>query len=168
MDSSFFSPVGIYTAAANGPLGSMARVGRQRWCYVKFLDAVTYTTGMVCTPASAAGLFYVTNDYAGGTSAALRFAGAIPNVDAMGGTITAVPAQNDYGWVLLDGYHSNIRTDGGNDISAWDTLVMDGTTDGTVDSVAKATVTGDLSACGFAAADDGTSVVTAWLKCLIW
>ncbi len=170
-DTSFIQPIGTYTAAAGGPLGHIAwGFGNRRFIYVKFLDAVTYTVGMVCTPASDLGLYYVTNDYAGGTSSALRFAGAIPNVDATGNTVTAVPAQNEFGYVQLDGYHSAIRTDGGDDIAAWDTLVMDGTTDGTVDSVAKATVTGDLSACGFAAAVDvdASNTVPAWLKCLVW
>lgn len=169
-DTFFVQPVGVYTASANGPVGHQVRVNGKRWCYVQFLDAVTYLTGHVCSPATTTSSYKVTNDVSGGTSAlATMFAGAIPNVDAQGNTVTAVPAQNDYGYVQLDGYHSAIRTNGDDDIAAWDTLIMVAT-DGVVDSVGSGTTTGTLKQVGFAAtADvDADNTVAAWLRCLCW
>lgn len=169
-DVSFFQPLGVYTTTRNAPLGHLVWDGERRFRYVQFLDAVTYTVGMVCYVASTDGTYKVTNDAAGGSAAAVRFGGAIPILGASGGTLTGVPTANSYGYAQLDGPHSAIRTDGGDDIAAWDTLVMDGTVDGAVDSVAKATVTGDLSACGFASGVDvdAADTVPAFLRCLVW
>ena len=50
------------------------------------------------------------------------------------GAITA----NYYGWILIRGYHSAIKTNGDDDISDGDSLVLC-STDGTVDSVASGT-----------------------------
>ena len=94
----------------------------------------------------------------------LRFAGAIPNKDLRGNAVTAVPAQNDYGWVQTDGYHSAIKTNGDDDIAQDDTLIMVAT-DGVVDSIAKATTTGTLLLVGYAADvdADATNTVPAYL-----
>lgn len=160
--------VGSYLASPSCPTGSVVEVGTKRWIYVRFLDAVTYTTGMVCGPASATA-FSVTNDVSGGSAVGLRFCGAVPNVDEKGNTVTAVPAQNDYGWLQTDGYHSAIRTNGDDDIAQGDTLIMVAT-DGVVDSVGKATTTGTLLKVGIAADvdSDSANTVPAWLMRFMW
>lgn len=156
--------VGTYSSTAKCPLGAKAEVGSQEWTYVRFLDAVTYTTGMVTSRAAATG-FSVTNDVSGGSSVGLRFAGAVVNKDQYGNTVTAVPAQNDYGWLLTRGYHSAIRTNGDDDIAQDDTLIMVAT-DGVVDSVAKATTTGTLLKVGYAADVDvdASNTVAAYVR----
>lgn len=160
--------VGTYSSSLKAPLGARAEVGSKAWLYVRYLDAVTYTTGMVCAPASATA-YSVSNDVAGGSSTCLRFAGAVPNVDQWGNTVTAVPAQNDYGWLQILGYHSAIRDNGDDDIAQGDSVIMVAT-DGLVDSVAKATTTGTLLLVGIAADvdADATNTVPVWLKSQVW
>jgi len=156
-------PVGTYSATKNCPLGSVVTSGTRRFVYVRFLDAVTYVVGHVTARASATE-FSVTNDVAGGSAVGLRFAGAIPNKDLRGNAVTAVPAQNDYGWVQTHGYHSAIKTNGDDDIAQDDSLIMVAT-DGVVDSIAKATTTGTLLLVGYAADVDvdASNTVAAYL-----
>lgn len=160
--------IGFYSATKNGVLGSKIEVGSNEWTYVRFLDAVTYVVGHVCAVAAATG-YSVSNDVSGGSSIGLRFAGAIPNVDERGNAVTAVPAQNDYGYLQTRGYHSAIKTNGDDDIAAGDTLIMVAT-DGVVDSVAAATTTGTLLKVGIArAADvDAANTVAADIISMVW
>lgn len=167
-DTNATLPIGQYETNPSCPVGTRVEVGSKRWIYVQFLDAVTYVLGHVCGPASAT-TYSVSNDVAGGSQLFLRFAGAIPNVNASGTAVTAVPTQNQYGWLQTHGYHSAIKTNGDDDISQGDTLIMVAT-DGVVDSVAKATTTGTLLQVGYAAAADvdADNTVAAWLTGGMW
>lgn len=71
--------------------------------------------------------FVVTND----------ISDTIVNAPA-GVALTAVTAGN-YCVILVNGTYASVKTDAGDDISANDTLIMDPTTDGSVDSVAAGT-----------------------------
>lgn len=131
-----------------------AGVGKKRYRYVKFLDAVTYAPGQVVTPANAAGTS-VTNDVSGGSSVgALTFAGVV----------IGTPTQNSWGWVQTRGYHAAVKTNGDDDIAQNDTVIMVAT-DGVVDSVAGGTRTGTLSIVGIAAAADvdADNTVAVWV-----
>lgn len=167
-DTNTTLPIGQYETNRSCPLGTKAGNGRNEWIYVQFLDAVTYTVGMVCGPCSLSG-YTVTNDVSGGTATALRFAGAITNVDASGNAVTAVPTQNSYGWLMINGPHSAIRTNGDDDIAAFDTVIMVAT-DGVVDSVASGTTTGTLLKVGIASAADvdASNTVAAVLQSGCW
>lgn len=163
-DACMTLPVGSYEQTRSTYLGAKAYgTKNRRWVYVQFLDAVTYVLGHVTAPASATD-FKVSNDVAGGSSINLRFAGAITNVDANGNAVTAVPAQNDFGWLMTAGFHSAIKTNGDDDIAAGDTLIMVAT-DGVCDSIAAATTTGTLLEIGEAmAADvDAANTVAGWI-----
>jgi hypothetical protein len=66
-----------------------------KYRYVQFLDAVTYVAGHLVTRASAT-TWAVTNRRVGGSS--------ITGHEPIGVVFQAtVPAQNQYGWVLIDG-----------------------------------------------------------------
>ncbi len=164
-DSQFVQPVGTYTAAAQGPLGQTVWSERRRFMYVQFLDAVTYVVGHVCTPASAT-TYKVTNDVAGGSSLGLRFAGCIPNAGVNGVAVTAVPAQNDYGYVQLEGIHSAVFNDG-TDYAAGDSAIMVAT-DGATVSVAAATTTGTLLYVGWCPAVITATSGLIYLKSNLW
>ena len=165
MDAQFVQPVGTYTAAANGPLGQTSWSGRRRYMYVQYMDAVTYTTGHVCTPASAT-TYKVTNDVSGGSSLGLRFAGVVPNVNENGAAITAVPTQNAYGYIQLEGIHSAVLNDG-NDGAAGDTCIMLAT-DGSTAFTAAATTTGTLLYVGWAPAAITATTGLIYVKCFLW
>ena len=129
-------------------------VGRKRYRYVKFVDAVTYAPGQPTTPANAA-VTSVTNDVAGGSSLVLRFSGVV----------IGTPTQDTFGWVQTNGYHAAVKTNGDDDIGVGDTVVMVAT-DGVVDSVVAGTTTGTLLRVGVAlAADvDAANTVACWLN----
>ena len=165
MDTQFVQPIGTYTAAANGPLGQTVWSERRRFMYVQFLDAVTYIVGHVCGPASAT-TYKVTNDVSNGSALGLRFAGAIPNAGINGVAVTAVPAQNDYGYVQLEGIHSAIKNDG-TDYAVGDTCIMIAT-DGTTQPVAAATTTGTLLYVGWVPAVITATSGLVYLKSLLW
>jgi hypothetical protein len=169
-DAQFLQPLGTYSAISNAPLGHEVDAGYgRRYRYVKFIDAVTYVIGHVVQMATTYG--FVTNDVDGTIlgSTGLRFAGAIPNKDLAGNTLTAVPAQNDFGYIQTAGLHTAIKTDGGDDITAGDTIIMKAT-DGVIDSVAAATSTGTLLYVGIAQADDvdAADTVSVNLKSPLW
>lgn len=158
MDASFIQPIGTYTDAQNGALGHRVTVGKMSYVYCKFLDAITYVVGHVCTPTAT--LYGVTNDRAGGTATDERFACVIPNVGLNGSSITSVPTQSQFGYGQVAGYHSALLTDGGDDIAIFDTVIVDPSVDGAVDSIAVATDTGTLLFVGIAAAADIDSADT--------
>lgn len=162
-------PLGSYETAQSCPLGLETWDGDgYRYRYVQFLDAVTYVVGQVTSLASAT-TYKVTNDVSGGSSVVLRFTGVLPNKNTAGSTITTVPTQNQYGWLLVEGFHSAIKDNGDDDIAAGDTLIMVAT-DGVVDSVAAGTTTGTLLYVGTAAAADSDSAntVAGFVKSPIW
>ncbi len=167
-DTNTTLPVGQYETNPSCPLGTKTSNGRNEWIYVQFLDAVTYVIGHVCGPVSLSG-FTVTNDVSGGSATVLRFACAITNVNASGAAVTAVPTQNSYGWGMINGPHSAIKTNGDDDIAAFDTLIMVAT-DGVVDSIANATSTGTLLKVGYASAVDvdASNTVPAVLQSGCW
>ena len=100
--------------------------------YVQFKDAVTYAAGQVLTLASADGTA-VTNDVAGGSSL-----GSIP-----GGVALGVVTQNYYSYALVDGYYPTILTNGDDDITAANVLLI-GAADGVCDSAAATWTAGSF------------------------
>lgn len=94
-----------------------------RYRYVKFLDAVTYAAGQVCTWGNAA-CTSVTNDRSGGSSVSNRPAGIA----------LAVMTQNYHGFVQTYGPYSAVVTNGDDDIAAGVPLIVASGTDGACDS----------------------------------
>jgi len=134
----------------------VAGVGLKKYRYVKFLDAVTYAPGQVVTPTGT-GWTAVTNDRSGGTTTFItRF----------GGVVIGTPTQNSWGWVQTFGYHAAVVTNQDDDIAAQDTIIVDTNEDGQVDSVATATLTGDLSIVGTADTVDvdASDTVAVWIN----
>lgn len=152
-DVIFTLPIGTYEAAQSCPLGTEAwdKYGA-RYRYVQFLDAVTYVKGHVTSLASAT-TYKVTNDVSGGSSVVLRFTGVLPYYKSDGTTTADVPAQNAFGWLMVEGFHPFIKTNGDDDIAAGDELIMVAT-DGVVDSVTSGTTTGSQLYVGTASAVD--------------
>lgn len=111
--------------------------------YVKYLNAVTYAAGQVCSPV-AVDMSTITNDITGGTST--------PWAVIFGGLALRVMTQDYYGWALIGGYYPTIKTSGADDIAAGESLIMHGSTDGTCDGVAANAMT--VASFGVAAADD--------------
>lgn len=71
------------------------------------------------------------------------------------------------GWIQVYGYHSAIKTDGGDDIAAGDTLIVDPSTDGTCDSVAQGTATTHRELGVATTADiDADNTVAGFLTCI--
>ena len=146
--------------SAQGPefnLGEMRETNTgKRYRYVQFKDAVTYTAGMCCTYADATSLTTVTNDISGGTS--------IGSVCA--GVAVGVPAQNGYGWVQTYGLHTAVRTSGADDIAVGESVVVHGSTDGTVDGASASTyATGELGV-AVAADDNDANTVAVFIR--VW
>ena len=71
--------------------------------YVQFKDAVTYAAGQALTYAGATNLGVVTNDISGGSSI-----GAVA-----AGICLRVMTQNYYGFILVKGFYSAVKTSGG-------------------------------------------------------
>lgn len=71
-----------------------------------------------------------------------------------------------YGWLQCYGYHGGVNTDGGDDITDGMLLILDPSTDGTVDSLALGTAA-TYKPVGVAVADDidGDNKVSAFLDC---
>lgn len=76
-------------------------------------------------------------------------------------------AKGSYGWIKIWGYYSAVKTNGDDDISKGDALIVDSSTDGTCDSVAAGTAP-THKILGIAAADDvdGSNTVAALITCL--
>lgn len=110
--------------------------------YVQFLDAVTYAAGQSVTWAIATNSMKVTNDRAGGSSVAV-----VP-----AGICLRVMTQNYYGYVLVRGVYTTLKTSGADDIVAGESLICHATTDGTCDGVAAGSTT--TASFGFALAAD--------------
>ena len=93
----------------------------KKYRYVKFLDAVTYAAGHVCTHGTTTLInqHTVTNDRAGGSSLGAAVAGVLE-----GGV--NVPVQNDFGWIQIAGECAPLGT-----YSADDTLIAHSSVDGT-------------------------------------
>ena len=166
MDSQFVQPIGTYTATPQGPLGQKVWSERRCLLYGRFLDAVTYTTGHVCCYAGTVALPYQFTNDVDGTNALLRFAGVVPNAGLNGVAVTAVPSQNDYGYIQIEGPHSAVLNDD-TDFAAGDTAIMI-STDGTCQRVAAATTTGSLLYVGFAPAAITATTGALMVKSLIW
>lgn len=75
--------------------------------------------------------------------------------------------KGSYGWMKVYGYHSAVKTNGDDDISKGDTLIVDASTDGTCDSVAAGTAP-THKILGVATADDNDTAdtVAAMVTCL--
>lgn len=111
-----------YTDAAEHELGDIY-VGRNGkvFRYVRFLDAVTYVAGHVCTRGTTGtNVWNVTNDRVGGSSVA-----GLEVVGVLHGTNT-VPAQNQYGWIQVAGECAP-----GGTYAAGDYVIPHATVDGT-------------------------------------
>lgn len=126
----------------------------QIYRYVQFKDAVTYAAGQVLTFANVTGTA-VTNDRSGGSSVSNRPAGICLMVNT----------QDEYGFILVQGYYSAVVTNGDDDIAAGDSLIVATGTDGACDSVAAATTTVHTLAFGHAleADVDASNTVKAWV-----
>lgn len=111
--------------------------------YVQFEDAVTYVAGHVCEFSDAT-MKQVTNDKAGGSSL-----GRVP-----AGLALKAMTQNYYGYILVQGYHASVLTDGG--VSVGEALMSHATTDGAAD-----TQTAGNKQIGVALATDAGSPTTS-------
>ena len=166
MDSQFLCPIGTYLSVAAAPLGQQVWSERRRFIYVRFLDAITYTTGHVCCPAGTAALPYQVSNDPDGSAIALRFAGVVPNAGLNGVAITAVPAQNDYGYIQAEGPHSAVLNDD-TDFNTGDQAIMI-STDGTCQRQAQATTTGTLLYVGYALGAITATTGAMMVKSFIW
>lgn len=71
-----------------------------------------------------------------------------------------------YGYIQHYGYHSAVKTDGGDDIAAGDTVIVDPSVDGTADSVAQGTAPTHKPLGVAVAADvDASNTVAVFLDC---
>lgn len=115
------------------PLGTcvMSSGGGKTYRYVRFVDAVTYVKGHVCSIASAT-QFDVTNDVSGGSA----LAGLWP-VGVLEGDGTTVPTQNQTGFVQISGIATIIA--GSAAVIAGDLLKPDAATDGASDEATAGT-----------------------------
>lgn len=107
--------------------------------YVQFEDAVTYVAGHVCEFSDAT-MKQVTNDKSGGSSL-----GRCP-----AGLALKAMTQNYYGYVLVQGYHSNCLGDGS--VGVGQAVMSHASTDGAAD-----TQTAGNKQIGVALADDAGS-----------
>lgn len=144
--SNFFHDTitGCNDATQQRTLGQLVTDESTGWVYryVQFLDAVTYAAGQSVTWAIATNSMKVTNDRAGGSSVAV-----VP-----AGICLRVMTQNYFGFVLVRGVYTLLKTSGADDIAAGESLICHATTDGTCDGVAaNATTTASF---GFALAAD--------------
>lgn len=140
-------------AAAKEELGRLRFEGGKVYRYVLAEDA-NIADGDVVEYSDTSG-YEVTNDRAGGSSIGRVVAGVAI------GTITDA----QYGWILVEGLHTNMKTDGG--VSAGEGLIPHATADGQADSVVAGT--NDAQVFGHAlAADDASSPsrVVAMVHCL--
>lgn len=111
-----------YSDTALHELGSIVNgVNGRKYRYVKFLDAVTYAAGHVCTygTTTAVDQWTVTNDRVGGSSLGAAVAGVLHGTNA-------VPTQNQYGWIQVAGECVPLGT-----YAADDTVIAHATVDGT-------------------------------------
>lgn len=151
-------PTGVNDSAAKAEVGAMYQYKHPTygwWVlrYCQFKDAVTYAAGQVLTIASADGSA-VTNDVAGGSSL-----GSIP-----GGVALTAVTQNYYGYALVDGYYPTIKTNGDDDITAANVLLI-GAADGVCDSAASTWTAGSFGI-STAADVDANNTVAGIVRCL--
>lgn len=124
------------------------------YVFVKFLDAVTYAAGQVCTYANTTGTS-VTNDISGGSS--------IGNI--VRGICLAVQTQNSWGWVQRKGPYATIKTSGADDIAIGESLIVHASTDGTCDGVAAGSTTTASFGIATTADVDADNTVAGILNC---
>lgn len=119
--------------------------------YVQNLDLAT-TSGTVLTLASATSAYTASGDRSGGS--------AVSIIKAVGVAVGAIGV-GEYGWVMKQGTHLGVYTDGG--VSANDPLVPH-TVDGEADTMADGE---EEQVFGWALADDsaGTEIVAAYVNC---
>lgn len=138
-------------------LGALySQPGGKIYRYVKFVDAVTYAAGQVCTWADATGTS-VTNDISGGSSI-----GSI-----VAGVCQAVMTQNSYGYVQVSGYYPTIKTSGADDIAIGENLFVHASTDGTCDGAAASTWSSGNFGVAVAADVDADNTVAGIIRGLI-
>lgn len=131
-------------------LGDIIENAGKRYRYVKFLDAITYVAGHLCTLASAS-TFNVTNDRSGGSSLAAHIPVGVVFQ-------TTVPTQNQFGWVQISGIAAVLHE--GGSVAIGDRLVADPTNDGAVSEADYSAVAHlDLLTVGIALAATGDGVV---------
>lgn len=119
--------------------------------YVRVVD-LDVENGDVVEVASTS-QFDVTKDRSGGSSVGRVVAGV---------AVSDITAGN-YGWIMVSGIHSAVKTDGG--VTGGQFLIPHATSDGVADSGTAGT--NDYQAFGFALADDTASnIVQAVIKCL--
>lgn len=111
-----------------------ATYGEMTLRFVKFLDAVTYQNGHVVNIADATGLWYVSNDVAGGTTIGTAGDAAVSQIFAgiVINSASYVPTTGSYGYVMIEGIHP-VKSDDG--ISQGHRLVSDAV-DGGADTMA--------------------------------
>lgn len=121
--------------------------------YYKYVQAAADTTG-------ANGTAFAFSDLYGNTVTSDVSDASVNQPAGVGiGTLTA----EYYGWILVRGYHSAIKTDGGDDIADGASLILS-TTDGTVDSVAAGTApTSKIIGIAVAADVDASNTVAGYV-----
>lgn len=130
--------------------------------YVQVLNAVAVTNG-VCLMPVAVGATTVTADASGGAS------GNALDANMCAGVAVGSITQNYYGFILVKGYHSAVKTDG--NVAGAGPLVVSG--DGTAIAWAPTSAGATLAQLKLGAktfafaqgADTSASTVAAWVDC---
>jgi hypothetical protein len=87
-------------------------------------------------------------------------------INVPAGVLLGVVTAGNYGYIQVRGVHPAVLTDGGDDIAANDTVIVDPSVDGVVDSVAAATASTHVPLGIATAADvDADNTVAVFLTC---
>ena len=143
--------LGTPTATAIYTLGLHVQSADDGKCYryVKFVDAITYVVGHLCTIASAT-TYDVSNDRAGGAALAQHYP-----VGFIQGT---VPTEDQFGFVQCGGIVANAVM-GSASVIAGDFLMADATEDGDLDEAATGAASNIAAVALATIADNAAGVV---------
>ncbi len=122
--------------------------------YVKFVNAIAYVAGHVCSPTVVTN-HEITNDCTGGA--------AEPIAVIFAGMALRVMTENYYGWALIYGYYPSIKTSGADDIAVGESLIMHATTNGTCDGVAANAMTTSSFGIAYAVDDNDLNTVAGFI-----
>lgn len=118
-----FLPSTVNDSSTTFVLGQILDYQGNLYRYVQFLDAVVYAAGHVCAWANATRTA-VTNDRAGGSAIGIQTAGIA----------LAAMTQNNYGFILVEGYYATVLGDGS--VAVGESVVLDTGVDGGADTMA--------------------------------
>lgn len=118
-----FQPETVNDSSPTFVVGQVYDYAGNLYRYVRFLDAVAYVAGHVVAWANTTRTS-VSNDRAGGSSLTIGTAGIA----------LTVMTQNNYGFILVNGYYATVLGDGS--VAAGDPVVLDTGVDGGADTMA--------------------------------